>query len=28
MIPAFGYFIGLIAIGLAVGRWSKRRGAV
>jgi hypothetical protein len=25
MIPAFGYFIGLIAIGLAVGRWSKRR---
>ena len=26
MIPAFGYFIGLIAIGLAVGRWSKRRG--
>ena len=26
MIPAFGYFIGLIAIGLIAGRWSKRRG--
>ncbi|HEX5605423.1 MAG TPA: hypothetical protein VFY96_02850 [Candidatus Binatia bacterium] len=28
MIPAFGYFIGLIAIGLALGRWSKRREGV
>lgn len=26
MIPAFGYFIGLIVLGLAAGRWSKRRG--
>ena len=26
MIPAFGYFIGLIALGLIAGRWSKRRG--
>lgn len=25
MVPAFGYFIGVIAIGLALGRWSKRR---
>jgi hypothetical protein len=25
MIPAFAYFIGLIALGLGAGRWSKRR---
>jgi hypothetical protein len=25
MLPAFGYFIGLIAAGLVAGRWSKRR---
>ena len=25
MIPAFVYFIGLIALGLSAGRWSKRR---
>jgi hypothetical protein len=28
MIPAFGYFIGLIALGLIAGRWSKRRDTV
>ena len=25
MIPAFAYFIGLLALGLGAGRWSKRR---
>ncbi|HEX7229298.1 MAG TPA: hypothetical protein VF452_02805 [Candidatus Binatia bacterium] len=25
MVPAFGYFIALIAAGLIAGRWSKRR---
>lgn len=25
MIPAFAYFIGLIALGLGAGRWSKRK---
>jgi hypothetical protein len=28
MIPAFAYFIGLIALGLIAGRWSKRRDTV
>ena len=28
MAPALAYFIGLIAAGLAAGRWSKRRGSV
>jgi hypothetical protein len=27
MIPAFGYFIALIAAGLIVGRWSKRQAS-
>jgi hypothetical protein len=26
MIPAMGFFVALIAMGLGVGRWSKRRG--
>jgi hypothetical protein len=25
MIPAFAYFVGLIALGLGAGRWSKRK---
>jgi hypothetical protein len=25
LLPAIGFFVGLIALGLAVGRWSKRR---
>ena len=27
MIAALAYFVGLIALGLGAGRWSKRRGA-
>jgi hypothetical protein len=27
MVPALSYFLGLIAVGLAVGRWTKRRAA-
>jgi hypothetical protein len=26
--PALAYFIGLIALGLGIGRWTKRRGSV
>jgi hypothetical protein len=25
MIPAIGFFVAIIAVGLGVGRWSKRR---
>lgn len=26
MVPALGYFLALLVLGLAAGRWSKRRG--
>jgi hypothetical protein len=26
MIPAIGFFVAIVAVGLGVGRWSKRRG--
>jgi hypothetical protein len=28
MVPALSYFVGLIAVGLGAGRWTKRRAAV